>query len=574
MKIKLLWPAALTIPMLAIAPAAWATDSATSSPTSLRLAQQQSQDKEQKPGQAKKPAPPHAAPQPQRPAVQPPPMQPHPPAAQGQPPRPAPQPPRPTAQPHPLPPQHPTVQGQPPKPPAGQPAPQRPAAQQPPAQPQRPTDRRPPVPPQPPAAQGQPPKPTVQGQPPKPAVQGQPPKPAVQAQPPKPAIQGQPPKPAQAQPPKPTVQQPPAMPQRPVVQQPATPTQPPAAQGQPPKPAAQGQPPKPAAQGLPPMAPIQGQLPQPAKAANQIKPPVAGANAPRRIEELRGQRKEVREGNKSVIQEPGRTIIREGGRTVIRHDEIDRFRYNARDVRIERRGNEHFAVVDRPNGVRIITVLDADGHLLRRIRRGPDGREIIIIDNTYRGAPSPENYILRIAPPVVRIPRDRYIVEADRADERMIYDALIAPPVQRLDRRFTLDEIRYNHAVREWMPRVDLDTITFDTGSWDVAPDQAQRLAPIAQAIKAAIRRNPREVFLVEGHTDAVGPEDDNLSLSDRRAESVATVLTEEFDVPPENLTTQGYGEQYLKIPTQEPERRNRRVTIRRITPLLTGQNP
>jgi hypothetical protein len=41
--------------------------------------------------------------------------------------------------------------------------------------------------------------------------------------------------------------------------------------------------------------------------------------------------------------------------------------------------------------------------------------------------------------------------------------------------------------------------------------------------------------------------------------------------VPAENLTSQGYGEQYLKIPTDGPERRNRRVTIRRITPLLNG---
>jgi outer membrane protein OmpA-like peptidoglycan-associated protein len=51
----------------------------------------------------------------------------------------------------------------------------------------------------------------------------------------------------------------------------------------------------------------------------------------------------------------------------------------------------------------------------------------------------------------------------------------------------------------------------------------------------------------------------------------VATVLTEQFQVAPENMTTQGYGKQYLKIPTDGPERRNRRVTVRRITPLLNG---
>jgi hypothetical protein len=95
----------------------------------------------------------------------------------------------------------------------------------------------------------------------------------------------------------------------------------------------------------------------------------------------------------------------------------------------------------------------------------------------------------------------------------------------------------------------------------------------IADSINRAVAANPSEVFLVEGHTDAVGSEIDNLSLSDRRAESVALVLAQQFAVPAENLTTQGYGEQYLKIPTQGPERANRRVTMRRITPLLTGRN-
>ena len=94
----------------------------------------------------------------------------------------------------------------------------------------------------------------------------------------------------------------------------------------------------------------------------------------------------------------------------------------------------------------------------------------------------------------------------------------------------------------------------------------------IAEAINRVVARSPQEVFLIEGHTDAVGPDVDNLSLSDRRAEAAAAVLTEQFQVPPENLTTQGYGKQYLKVPTDGPERRNPRVTARRITPpLLSG---
>jgi outer membrane protein OmpA-like peptidoglycan-associated protein len=76
------------------------------------------------------------------------------------------------------------------------------------------------------------------------------------------------------------------------------------------------------------------------------------------------------------------------------------------------------------------------------------------------------------------------------------------------------------------------------------------RLVSIAEAVKQAIGQNPAEIFLVEGHTDAVGSDDDNLSLSDRHAETVAITLTQRFGVPAENLTTQGYGEQYLKVPT------------------------
>ena len=83
------------------------------------------------------------------------------------------------------------------------------------------------------------------------------------------------------------------------------------------------------------------------------------------------------------------------------------------------------------------------------------------------------------------------------------------------------------------------------------------------------IRRNPDEMFLIEGHTDAVGSGAYNLALSDRRAESVALALTEYFGVPPENMIVQGYGESELRVDTQADERQNRRVAVRVITPLL-----
>jgi outer membrane protein OmpA-like peptidoglycan-associated protein len=135
-------------------------------------------------------------------------------------------------------------------------------------------------------------------------------------------------------------------------------------------------------------------------------------------------------------------------------------------------------------------------------------------------------------------------------------------------RRYTVDQVRFSDPLRMRMPRVDLD-VNFDSGSWQLTPDQIDELGAIAEGLNRAIDRNPREVFLIEGHTDAVGSDEDNLSLSDRRAEAVAVALTEEFGVPAENLVTQGYGEQYLKEPTGGPSRANRRVAVRRITPLI-----
>ncbi len=257
------------------------------------------------------------------------------------------------------------------------------------------------------------------------------------------------------------------------------------------------------------------------------------------------------------------------GQSFIRHNEEDRFRYGARDVRIQREGDNNRTEIVRPDGTEIITITDRNGRLVRRIRRDRGGREIIIIDNRHRG-PVGGFYVV-LPPPVLRIPHDRYIVEAETAPPALIYETLLAPPVERIERAYTLDEIRYSPAVRQRMPSIDLDTINFEIGSAEIPPDQASKLQVIADGLNRAIQSNPREVFLIEGHTDAVGSDIDNLSLSDRRAESAATLLTQQFNVPAENLTSQGYGEQHLKIPTEGPERQNRRVTIRRITPLLNG---
>lgn len=284
-------------------------------------------------------------------------------------------------------------------------------------------------------------------------------------------------------------------------------------------------------------------------------------------------------GRRTVIQEPdNRTIIRQDNRIIIRHDESARFRGVATDVRSRRRpdGFSETTYI-RSGGTAVITVVDKDNRLVRRYRRDERGREVNLIDNRrfYRNAALigvgalAIGVALNLRSPEVRIPREKYIVDYARASDDDLYEALEAPPIERLERSYSLDEIRYSYPLRERVRRIDLDTITFDFGAWEVAPEQFDKLERVARIMKRVLDRNPENVFLIEGHTDGVGNETDNLSLSDRRAESVADVLSRAFDIPPENLVTQGYGEQHLKVPTREAERLNRRVTVLNITQLM-----
>jgi outer membrane protein OmpA-like peptidoglycan-associated protein len=279
-------------------------------------------------------------------------------------------------------------------------------------------------------------------------------------------------------------------------------------------------------------------------------------------------------GGKVVEDQGDRIIVERDGEYFVRKDESSLLRYGDAEVRVERlRGGRTRETVTRDNGVQIITIRDEGGYVLYRSRIMPDGREYVLIDNRDPDRDRRRRDWDRELPPLrVDIPRERYIVPARRADYDVIYETFIAPPVEEVEQAYSLREVRESERLRDKVRRVDLDTITFETGSATVRQSQVPLLEDLARASIALIEQDPSTVLLVEGHTDAVGSDISNLALSDRRAETVARILAEIYGVPPENMVVQGYGEDYLKVDTEGPSEENRRVTLRNITQLLSAR--
>lgn len=162
----------------------------------------------------------------------------------------------------------------------------------------------------------------------------------------------------------------------------------------------------------------------------------------------------------------------------------------------------------------------------------------------------------------------RNVFEAE-ADDEELEDILVSAPKKKVRQRYTVEEIADREELRDAMPRIEIDTIRFGFNEAFVREEEVENLDRIAAIMERVLRKNPREIFLVEGHTDAVGSDAYNLKLSRARAEAIKKALVTYYVISPRNLQTVGLGERYLKIPTAEAEGENRRVSLSRATPLV-----
>ena len=101
--------------------------------------------------------------------------------------------------------------------------------------------------------------------------------------------------------------------------------------------------------------------------------------------------------------------------------------------------------------------------------------------------------------------------------------------------------------------------LLFDVDRAELRPVSKEELADLAEVLKQYDDTN----ILVEGHTDATGPEDYNDRLSVRRAESVANYLAY-LGVLPGRMSAVGYGERQpvAENETAAGRQANRRVEV------------
>jgi outer membrane protein OmpA-like peptidoglycan-associated protein len=104
-----------------------------------------------------------------------------------------------------------------------------------------------------------------------------------------------------------------------------------------------------------------------------------------------------------------------------------------------------------------------------------------------------------------------------------------------------------------------LGDVLFDTGRAELNPGATRNLDQLVQFLTA----HPERRVEIDGYTDSVGTDSFNLDLSQRRADTVKSVLVSQ-GIDPARIVTRGYGKEYSVASNAESSGRqlNRRVEV------------
>ncbi|MFT4115779.1 OmpA family protein [Bradyrhizobium sp.] len=108
-------------------------------------------------------------------------------------------------------------------------------------------------------------------------------------------------------------------------------------------------------------------------------------------------------------------------------------------------------------------------------------------------------------------------------------------------------------------PNIDLE-IQFDYNSADIAKTSVPSVQALGKALSDPALKG--STFVVAGHTDAVGGEEYNQGLSERRADTIKKYLVQNYGLNGTDLVTVGYGKTKLKDTANGADPVNRRVQV------------
>jgi len=129
----------------------------------------------------------------------------------------------------------------------------------------------------------------------------------------------------------------------------------------------------------------------------------------------------------------------------------------------------------------------------------------------------------------------------------------------RKTRSLSFDERQEMAEIAATKPKIDLE-ILFDYNSAEISKSSEQAVEELAKALSDPSLKG--STFMVAGHTDAKGGESYNQQLSERRADTIKKVLSEEFGINGSDLVTVGYGKSRPKNERDPMDPANRRVQV------------
>jgi len=191
------------------------------------------------------------------------------------------------------------------------------------------------------------------------------------------------------------------------------------------------------------------------------------------------------------------------------------------------------------------------GKIVDNITEEPIGAKITIPETKFEGTISDvETGIYRL-----KLPPGSYILRIE-AEDYLTEEV----PVVLKEGESIVKNIRLKKKAKKGVV-IRLQNIYFDTGKATIKPESYPILAKVAEFLQA----NPKAIVEIQGHTDSVGSESYNMSLSQARAEAVRDYLITHHSIEASRLIAKGYGETMpiADNTTREGRAMNRRVEFK-----------